>query len=64
MEKLIRVSMMIDGRGETITVGSLYDAGAQAASFIRHLNLDEHVDAEVRIEVEISELATSGSVEF
>jgi hypothetical protein len=53
METQIHVLMEVDGNAETRVVSSLFDAGAWAASFIRHLDLEAHVDSDIRIEVQI-----------
>jgi hypothetical protein len=53
MDKEIHVLMEIDGEAESVVVASLYDAGVHAAAFIRNLNLEKHLGAEVKIELEI-----------
>ena len=53
MNKEIHVLMEIDGEAESVVVASLYDAGVHAAAFIRNLNLEQHLGADIKIEVEI-----------
>jgi len=59
--KKITLRMEVDDKVERAEVDSLYDAGSQVASFIRHLDLEKHTDAEIGITVTIEDKPGTGS---